>query len=68
MSVSEKGTKRYYPRHASADGSRLDFKRQSHEMERERERESQSLRERAEKTKRKEGEMRSEATLGLALF
>jgi hypothetical protein len=59
MRVSEKGTKQYFPRQASADGTRFQAtKPYNGERERERERESQSLRERTEKTKRKEGEKR----------
>jgi hypothetical protein len=60
MRVSEKGTKQYFPRQASADGTRFQATKPYN-----RERESQSLRERAEKTKRKEGEKRRSGTTAL---
>jgi hypothetical protein len=65
MRVTEKGTKQYFSRQASADGSRFQATKPYNG-----ERESERVRvsERAEKTKRKEGEMQSEAALGLALF
>jgi hypothetical protein len=67
MRVSEKRTKQYFPRQASADGSRFQATK-PYNGERERERERVRVSERAEKTKRKEREMQSEAALGLALF
>jgi hypothetical protein len=69
MRVSEKGTKQYFPRQASTDGTRFQATN-PYNGERESERVRVSERERAEKTKRKEGEKRrSGATaLGLALF
>jgi hypothetical protein len=67
MRVSEKGTKQYFPRQASADGSKFQATKPCN-GERERAKESKSQRERAEKTKRKEGEMHSEAALGLVPF
>jgi hypothetical protein len=70
MRVSEKGTKQYFPRQASADGRRFQAtKPYNGERERERERESQSLRESEEdEEKRGRKEAKRRAALGFIVL
>jgi hypothetical protein len=70
MRVSEKGTKQYFPRQASADGTRFQATNGERERERERERESESQREGGEdeeKRGRKEAKRRYCARVSVVL-